>query len=71
VNVLVVQLGTLVNSVSVTSAEGGAGNTANATVTVSAAPAALVPTLSQWGLLLLAAMIALAGLAQHRRRRSL
>jgi hypothetical protein len=64
VNVLVVQPGTLVNSVSITSAEAGAGNTASATVRVLQGATA-VPTLSQWGVLLLIVVIGLAGLARR------
>ncbi len=54
----------------VTSAEAGAGGTANATLTITAPLPSNIPTLSEWTLLLLGLVLALAAMfAMNRRSR--
>ncbi len=56
------------NSVTVTSNEGGTGNTATASLTVLAGPLTPIPTLSRWSLALLATVLALGAVLYLRRR---
>ncbi len=58
------------NSTTVTSTNGGTGNTANASITVVAppAPVPVVPTLNESGMLVLGLLIAAAGLLLVRKR---
>lgn len=58
--------GTIVNTASVTSTEGDTDSSTTAPVPVAAAEVAAIPTASEWGLMILAAMLAIAAAMKMR-----